>query len=96
MNLEILRNNFSQFSDNICIRAEFDSTTLTAEVSKSEIPSAAFDLIDVAIDMMRKRYGSDTDFDNFACLALEEINRINKESRETENKQQEVRSECMR
>ena len=54
MNIDIVRNNFSQFYDGVELRVKTNETTITHDISKKELVDFAYSLLDVAYDLLSK------------------------------------------
>jgi hypothetical protein len=80
MELSIKRSNFSQFSDDLWMIAEHDGTRIDFDVGQNELLTFAQNLVDVAIDCLRKSKRDTDAEDDMLCKAMDKISKANDES----------------
>lgn len=54
MNIEIYRGTFSKFNEGVTIIVKGDGATLTEDIDKKELASTAYQLLDIAYDLLNK------------------------------------------
>ena len=77
MELSQKRSNFSQFSNDLWMIAEHDGTRIDFDVDQGELLTFAENLVDVAIDCLRKSKRDTDTADDMLCKAMDEISKVN-------------------